>query len=148
MVKQDSSGFIYCGGDFTKYNDYIANRFVKLSSNGTIKDCTIIPAPTQTPTITQTKTPTQTPTNTATPTLTPTNLIYSWIAFSYSQDCNTFFGTIQIKTKNIVIPDNWYCDNLSNRKYKINNFVGNVNTGTNTDLVMSGTSLTCSGAKC
>jgi uncharacterized delta-60 repeat protein len=76
VVKQDESGFLYCGGDFTKYNSFLANRLVKISTSGTIKDCdlapgiTVTPTPTSTPTPTNTRTPTQTSTNTPTPTQT------------------------------------------------------------------------------
>jgi hypothetical protein len=80
VIKQDSSGFLYLGGDFTRYNGDDANSFVKLSVNGSIKDCTITPAYTPTPTttstptpsVTKTQTPTVTPTNTSTQTPTPT----------------------------------------------------------------------------
>jgi hypothetical protein len=73
VVKQDESGFLYCGGDFTKYNTYLANRLVKITTSGTIRDCdlapgiTATPTSTSTPTPTVTRTPTQTPTNTVTP---------------------------------------------------------------------------------
>jgi uncharacterized delta-60 repeat protein len=77
VAKQDSSGFIYLGGDFTKYDGYLSNRFVKISTTGIIKDCDLAPGatstPTPTPTNTATSTVTPTPTNTRTPTNTPTN---------------------------------------------------------------------------
>jgi uncharacterized delta-60 repeat protein len=87
VVKEDSVGNLYFGGDFLRYNGDEAIRLVKTSSNGIIKDCTIIPAltqtptntpthtctPTKTPTQTQTNTPSNTATNTSTPTNTPTN---------------------------------------------------------------------------
>ena len=87
VVKEDSVGNLYFGGDFLRYNGDEAVRLVKTSSNGLIKDCTIIPAltqtptltpthtstPTKTPTQTQTNTPSITATNTLTPSVTPTN---------------------------------------------------------------------------
>jgi uncharacterized delta-60 repeat protein len=77
VVKEDSVGNLYFGGDFLRYNGDEAIRLVKTSSNGLIKDCTIIPAVTQTQTLTptNTSTPTRTPTQTqtSTPTQTQTN---------------------------------------------------------------------------
>jgi uncharacterized delta-60 repeat protein len=79
VVKQDSIGNLFFGGEFLRYNGDEAVRLVKTSSNGIIKDCTIIPAVTQTQTVTptQTATPTRTPTQTQTntPSITATNTL-------------------------------------------------------------------------
>ena len=79
VVKQDELGFLYIGGDFTKYNSFLANRLVKISTSGTIRDCDLAPGITATPTVTSTSTPTNTrtptQTQTQTPSVTPTNTL-------------------------------------------------------------------------
>jgi uncharacterized delta-60 repeat protein len=72
VIAQNSAGYIYIGGDFTTYNYVESGGLVKISINGSLKDCTITPTPTQTQTQTNTPTQTQTQTNTSTVTTTPT----------------------------------------------------------------------------
>jgi uncharacterized delta-60 repeat protein len=113
VVKQDSIGNLFFGGEFLRYNGDEAVRLVKTSSNGIIKDCTIIPAITQTQTntpthtSTPTKTPTNTPTpsNTATPTQTPTiSLTPSNTATPTYTPTNT--PTISLTASNTATPTN------------------------------------------
>jgi len=137
VVKQDESGFLYCGGDFTKYNSFLANRLVKITTSGTIRDCdlapgiTATPTPTSTPTPTNTRTPTQTstqtptvtPTNTRTPTQTPTltasptntptptSVFNHYRAFIVAPggDCNNAGITTFRTTTSPVINNQWRC---------------------------------------